>query len=109
VRYPTSGTRPIGAFTACLAEHLNSIVAYTGDGTGQTGEAITSTPRTTYVLDLASLHWRLGPAAPATVPPGIQQTQANLIYDRFNKKTYAVQVGSSSYQVWRFDQTETAV
>jgi hypothetical protein len=106
----TSGRKPAFGFSACLVEHLDKIACFTGNGTGNSETGPTADARKTYILDLATLHWRAGPQLPSTVPPGFAQTQNNMLYDRFNKKTYCLTLGSAStagYTVWRLDIEET--
>jgi hypothetical protein len=109
VQLPTTGAKPKSAFCATLVEHLDCIVAYSGSAKGHQDDPAGPDPRVTYVLDLATLHWRHGPQLPATVPPGVAQVQANLLYDRFNRKIYQVQAATdlAGYAVWRLDLEET--
>jgi hypothetical protein len=99
---PTTGPRPSVGACYCLVEHLDCIVAYTGDTHGQGEDNSAGTdPQTTYILDLATLVWRYGPTLPATVPPGVPQTSAALLYDRFNHEVkYVLMYG---LQVWQLD------
>jgi hypothetical protein len=109
VHLPTTGPKPKSAFCATLVEHLDCIVAYSGSAKGHQDDPAGPDPRVTYVLNLATLHWRYGPQLPAAVPPGVAQVQANFLYDRFNRKTYQVQAAESlaGYAVWRLDLEET--
>ncbi len=51
-----TGPRPSVGACCCLVEHLDCIVAYTGDTHGQDGDGVARTdPQSTYSLDLATL------------------------------------------------------
>ena len=110
VHYPTVGTKPKMGCTFTLVEHLDLIVGYTGDAHGQGGDGFAGAdPQTTYILDLATLIWRNGPAAAAAVPlpTAVPQTAAALLYDRFNKEVkYVITTG---LQVWRLDIAATPI
>lgn len=113
VHLQTTGSRPINGFVATLVEHLNAIVAFTGNTTGNNGGAPSADPLTTYVLDLATLHWRYGPTSPTQVTPdggsGNGQAGMALVYDRWNRKTYWLgpRAGHLGYAVWLLELEET--
>ncbi len=105
---PTVGTKPNLGASYCLHEGLDLIIAYTGSAEAQSEDGfVGNDPGTTYILDLATLVWRLGPGPRAAVPTEVPQTSGALLYDRFNREVKFVL--ADGLFVWRLDVAPPSV
>ena len=111
---PTTGIKPQVAAPALLDqtptdwgmmaiidEASNCAVAWCGRNASTKGFGEWDV-RTTWIMDLATREWRLGPnlAAGHTVPPGKVSVLQSLLYDPVNRRTVLTTETGSVSQVW---------
>jgi hypothetical protein len=108
---PTTGAAPPYINTLfVLHEAADAIVGFCGtDFTASGGGGTGTVARQTYVLDLATLHWRLGPGPAQTVPPAWQYVQYyGFHYDRVGERVVLIATNAiQGAEVWSLDLEET--
>lgn len=85
---------------ATIDEAANCLVAWCGQNVVASDTGIQK--RTTWIMDLATRVWRLGPYADAghTVPPGEVAVKQSLMYDPVGRRTILAVGNNFATQVW---------
>jgi hypothetical protein len=102
---PTTGLKPTARFVGyVLDESRNKIVGWVGVDTSSSGE-VTPVVNQTYMLDLTTNVWSLGPGPSDPHPPQLGMTAYAPVYDRVRNRVLWVAPGPGG--VWWYDDDGT--